>query len=134
MDTKSLTKQVRQFVQDNYKYPDIDEYTAQAVVPLYHENGDRLEIFLSIKDRYQDYYRICDFGATLKRLNQTFQIDTDHKKQILANILASNCATEDNGNIYIQVAPGAIHLGIHHYARLVHQIMSMRFMGNPYNI
>lgn len=74
---------------------EIQPNVMRLYAPFFHEDGDMLSIYLQLsKDGTQ--VRIRDFGNTLMRVSYTFDIDSDNKKSILANIINSNnCQLED---------------------------------------
>lgn len=47
----------------------------QMIAPLYHEDGDMIEIFLENLYGNDTPIRICDHGMTIMRLSYNFDID-----------------------------------------------------------
>ena len=49
----------------------------QLIVPILHEDGDMVDIYLQDSPRGPGDVRICDFELTLMRLSYTHDINTD---------------------------------------------------------
>ena len=64
----------------------------QLVAPLFHEDGDMMDIFLDVPKNGapspQGRIRVSDHGLTLMRLSYTFEIDTHNKQKIFHRILS----------------------------------------------
>lgn len=87
------------------------ENILQVFAPLYHADGDMMDIFLSeIPER--NLIRLSDYGLTLMRLSYSFDIDTPNKEKIFNKILAENSIQNENGNLYIDVQPEYIYHGL----------------------
>ena len=54
----------------------------QLIAPLYHDDGDMMDIFLEATNGKQERIRICDHGMTLMRLSYSFELDTPNKERI----------------------------------------------------
>ena len=59
----------------------------QLLAPLYHEDGDMMEIYLEPRNGGEERVRICDHGMTLMRLSYSFDLDTPNKERIFQKIL-----------------------------------------------
>ena len=55
----------------------------QLIVPILHEDGDMIDIYLQKSPRGDGYVRICDFGMTLMRLSYSYEINTPSKKKLI---------------------------------------------------
>ena len=62
----------------------------QLIVPILHEDGDMLDIYLQDSPLSDDYVRVCDYGLTLMRLSYTFDLTTDSQQRIFDSILVNN--------------------------------------------
>lgn len=101
------------------------ESILQVFAPLYHADGDMMDIFISeIPNR--EIIRISDYGMTLMRLSYSFEIDTPNKEKIFDKILAENSIRNENGNLFIDVKPEYIYHGLMQFAQAVSKITSMR--------
>lgn len=80
----------------------------QVHAPLFHEDGDMLDIF--VEPTGDDTLRVCDYGMTLMRLSYNFDLDTDNKQRIFAELIKKNNVEFDerDGNIYIEATPESL--------------------------
>lgn len=115
-----LKEQFNQRLQLVDKRPGI----AQLIVPLFHEDGDMVDIFL--EGLGGDRVRICDYGMTLMRLSYEYEVDTPNKQRILAKILSENGLKEEDGNLYIETSPDRLYPAVMQFAQAVAKVGSMR--------
>lgn len=101
------------------------ENILQVFAPLYHADGDMMDIFLS-EFPHKGIVRISDYGLTLMRLSYSFDIDTPNKEKIFNKILAENSLQNENGNLYIDVKPEYVYHGLMQFAQAVSKITNMR--------
>ena len=98
----------------------------QLVVPLYHEDGDMLDIFLEQAPSDGGRIRISDCGMTLMRLSYSFELNTPAKERIFQRILSENCVSEENGTMFIDAAPQSICPALLQFAQTVAKVSNMR--------
>jgi len=101
------------------------ENVLQVFAPLYHADGDMMDIFLSELPK-RKLIRISDYGLTLMRLSYSFDIDTPNKEKIFNKILAENSIQNENGNLFIDVKPDYIYHGLMQFAQAISKITNMR--------
>lgn len=101
----------------------------QLVAPLYHEDGDMVDIFLEPCGRngIQDRIRVSDHGMTLMRLSYNFDIDTPNKEKIFERILRENRIDEENGNLFVDTSPEGLYPAVLQFAQTVAKIGNMQF-------
>jgi len=97
----------------------------QLYLPIYHEDGDMIDIFIVPIDGNK--YELCDFGQTLMRLSYSYEIDTPNKETILQRILSENKLTEEDGNIKMETNANTIFTDIMHITQAYAKIGSMRY-------
>jgi hypothetical protein len=97
----------------------------QLYVPLYHEDGDMVDIFLESKNGNENI-RVCDHGMTLMRLSYSFDVDTSNKERIFNKMLSENHVYEDNGNLYIDSKPENLYPTVLQFAQTVAKVSNMR--------
>lgn len=115
-----LKEQFNQRLQLVDKRPGI----SQLIVPLFHEDGDMVDIFL--EGLGGERVRICDYGMTLMRLSYEYEVDTANKRRILAKILSENGLKEEDGNLYIETSPDRLYPAVMQFAQAVAKVGSMR--------
>ena len=69
----------------------------QLILPIHHEDGDMVEIYLADSPKGEEYVRICDYGLTLMRLSYTYEISTPTRQQIFDSILINNGISNEEG-------------------------------------
>jgi len=99
----------------------------QVVAPLFHEDGDMVDIFLDVaKTREQGHVRISDYGMTLMRLSYSYEIDTPTKRKVLEKILSENGVTDDNGLLYLEAPRDNVYPSLMQFAQTVAKVSSMQ--------
>src|ERR1700749_1325383 len=74
----------------------------QVIAPLFHEDGDMVDIFLDVSPNGSAPIRISDHGMSLMRLSYSYEIDTPAKQKIFSRMLSENGVSEDRGRLYIE--------------------------------
>ncbi len=98
----------------------------QIVAPLFHEDGDMIDIFLDMPELSGGKIRVNDHGMTLMRLSYAYEVDTPNKRKILSRILAENGVTEDRGRLYMDSEPERIYPAILQFAQTVAKVGNMQ--------
>lgn len=96
----------------------------QLILPLYHEDGDMIDIFIEEKN---GELILSDYGMTLMRLSYSYELDTPNKESIFQRILSENKLEEENGNIYFHSKKETLYSDIMHVTQTYMKIGSMRF-------
>ena len=121
-----LREQFGDFVRMEEKRPNIQ----QVFAPLYHEDGDMMDIFLDLpKDAdltSARKIRLSDYGMTLMRLSYTFDIDTPNKDKIFHRIISENEVNEENGILYIETDAKSLYPSLMQFAQVVGKVCNMR--------
>jgi hypothetical protein len=98
----------------------------QLLAPLYHEDGDMMEIYLEPRNGGEERVRICDHGMTLMRLSYSFDLDTPNKERIFQKILAENHVSEENGNLFVEAKPESLYPAVLQFAQTVAKVSNMQ--------
>lgn len=98
----------------------------QLIAPLYHEDGDMIDIFLEQQNGGRPPIRVCDHGMTLMRLSYSFDVDTPNKERILQQILSENRVHEENGNLFLETAPESLYPTVLQFAQTVAKVSNMQ--------
>lgn len=96
----------------------------QLIIPLYHEDGDMIDIFIEKKD---NELQLCDYGLTLMRLSYSYEIDTPNKETIFQKIILENRLSEVDGNICYPTKKDTLYSDIMHVSQAFMKIGSMRY-------
>ncbi|MBM4388728.1 MAG: DUF1828 domain-containing protein [Deltaproteobacteria bacterium] len=98
----------------------------QLIAPLYHEDGDMVDIYLEVPENGGDRIRICDFGMTLMRLSCSFELDTPNKERIFQRILSENHLSEEKGNLFLETRADYLCPSVLQFAQGVAKVGNMR--------
>jgi hypothetical protein len=74
----------------------------QVYAPIFHEDGDMVDLFLDLPTNVNAPVRVSDHGLTLMKLSYNFDLDTPNKKRLFSKIVSENGVTEDDGQLYIE--------------------------------
>ena len=100
----------------------------KVLVPFFYEDGDMYDIFIEELQGTKQI-RISDYGLTLMKLSYSFEIDTDHKQEVLETIILQNRAQIDNGMIYLDVFPHQLDVGINQFSQVISKVTNMDIIG-----
>lgn len=95
----------------------------QLQAPLYHEDGDMIDIYLEKTSDNQ--IRVSDHGMTLMRLSYTFEIDTENKQRIFNEILSRNQVENESGRLSVVASEETIVPAILHFAQTVGKVSNL---------
>lgn len=98
----------------------------QLVAPLFHEDGDMVDIYLEPTNGGQERIRICDHGMTLMRLSYNFDIDSPNKERIFQRILSENRIREEKGNLFLDTKPESLYPSVMQFAQAVAKVSNMQ--------
>ncbi len=99
----------------------------QLIVPIFHEDGDMVDIYLQESPQGEAYVRLCDLGMALMRLSYSYDLNTDARRRIFDDILINNRVVNDDGNLRLDVPVGALYEGIMQFAGCVQKVCNMRY-------
>lgn len=99
----------------------------QLIIPILHEDGDMVDVYIQESPLGDEYVRICDYGLTLMRLSYSFNVSTPARQQVLDSILINNQVENDNGNLYIETPIHLLHKSVLQFTGCVQKVCSMRY-------
>ena len=102
----------------------------QLVVPILHEDGDMVDIYLDDSPLGDGHVRLCDFGMALMRLSYTFDVSTRTREDIFESILINNRVGNHEGNLYLDIPIGQLYEGILQFAGCIQKVCNMRYWGH----
>jgi hypothetical protein len=100
----------------------------QVVAPLFHEDGDMLDIFIDLPKNTGETLQISDHGLTLMRLSYSFEVDTPTKEKVLSRILSENGVEELNGRLFINTRPETLYPDLMQFAQTIAKVCNMRIL------
>jgi hypothetical protein len=119
---KNLKGQYNNFFTIKEKRPDI----FQIFAPLYHADGDMMDMFIDNTSMGPEKVRFSDFGMTLMRLSYTYDVDTSNKEKILNKILEEGHIQNENGKLFIDAEKENAYPVLMQFAQTIGKITNMR--------
>ena len=101
----------------------------QLIVPILHEDGDMVDIYIQDSPMGHGFIRICDFGMTLMRLSYTYEINTNARQRIFESILENNRVANDQGNLYLDSPVETLYESLLQFAGCAQKVCNMRYWG-----
>ncbi|QNI31497.1 DUF1828 domain-containing protein [Alloacidobacterium dinghuense] len=98
----------------------------QVLAPLFHEDGDMIDVFIDLPSSPNSEIRITDHGLTLMRLSYVYDIDTPTKRKIFNRILSENGVKEEHGRLFIESSPEYIYPAFMQFAQTVAKVSNMQ--------
>jgi hypothetical protein len=84
----------------------------QVLAPLFHEDGDMVDIFIDEPRSGSNRVRISDHGMTLMRLTYSYDLATENKRRIFNRILSENQVSKQDGRLYVDAEPERLYPAI----------------------
>lgn len=98
----------------------------QVFAPLFHEDGDMIDMFLDLPSNGGQNVRITDHGLTVMRLSYGYELDTPNKLRIFHRILSENDVQEQNGTLFVDTTWESLYPAILQFAQTVAKVSSMQ--------
>ena len=127
MDFDKAISLLRERTQNGFDVYERRPGNRQLIVPILHEDGDMVDIYLRDSPQGENYARICDFGMALMRLSYTYEINSPARERIFDSILINNGVRNEGGNLYLDVAAEMLYEGVLQFAGCVQKVCNMRY-------
>lgn len=98
----------------------------QVIAPLFHEDGDMLDIFIDLPKGDLAPIRVSDHGLTLMRLSYSYDVETPARQKVLARILSENGVSEERGRFYIETTTDRLYPALLQFAQTIAKVSSMQ--------
>jgi hypothetical protein len=98
----------------------------QVFAPLFHEDGDMIDMFLDLPPDGGRTVRVGDHGLTVMRLSYSYELDTPNKLRIFHRILSENGVQEQNGALFIDATWESLYPAILQFAQTVARVSNMQ--------
>ena len=98
----------------------------QVFAPLFHEDGDMIDMFLDLPPDGGRTVRVSDHGLTVMRLSYSYELDTPNKRRIFHRILSENGVQEQNGALFIDATWESLYPAILQFAQTVARVSNMQ--------
>ncbi len=127
MDLESITRALQQRLVAGFDVYERRPGNYQLIIPICHEDGDMVDVYLQDSPKGEGYARICDFGMTLMRLSYTFDVSTPTRQQLLDSILANNGVSNENGNLYLDTSVSRLYESMLQFVGCAQKVCTMRY-------
>jgi hypothetical protein len=97
----------------------------QLICPLYHEDGDMVDIYLKKIDKNR--IRISDYGMTVMRLSYTYDLNTENKMKIFNQVICENNIQVDNGVLFFDSDIANLFSSIMHFSQVTAKVSNMKY-------
>ena len=99
----------------------------QLIIPIFHEDGDMVDVYIEDSPKGEGHVRICDFGMALMRLSYAFQVSTPARERILDSILINNAVERSDGNLYLDAPIDHLYERILQFTGCILKVCNMRY-------
>ena len=99
----------------------------QLIVPILHEDGDMVDIYVQDSPKGDGYVRLCDFGMALMRLSYSFDVSTPSRERIQESLLINNGVNRGDGGLYLDAPIGVVYESVLQFAGCVQKVCNMRY-------
>ena len=127
MDIHSVRESLNHILTSGFDLYERRPDNHQLILPIHHEDGDMVEIYLEDSPMGEKYVRICDYGLTLMRLSYTYEISSPTRQQIFDSILFNNGIKCEEGNLYLDAPLDRLYEGILQFAGCAQKVCNMRY-------
>lgn len=101
----------------------------QLIVPMLHEDGDMVDIYIQDSPNMEGNIQICDYGMTLMRLSCVYEVNSETRHKIFDSILINNGVENNNGNLCLDSPINLLYESILQFAGCVQKVCNMRYWG-----
>jgi len=99
----------------------------QLSVPIRHEDGDMVDIYLEESPLGGDHVRICDHGLTMMRLSCTLDVNTPKRRRVLESIVHNNEVGYTDGILFLDAHTDRLYEGLLQFAGCAQKVCNMRY-------
>lgn len=98
----------------------------QLVIPIFHEDGDTVDVYVERCPERSEWFRISDCGMTLMRLSCSFDINSPTRENIYNTILSQNKVQDKDGLLYAESSPEMLYQNVMQFIGCQQKILNMR--------
>lgn len=119
-----LEEQLEKFFRDKIKVGKISSQKYPIAVPMYKVGSGLYEIYLIVTNDGRFY--LSDEGATLKELDQIFELSEPDVIKNLVAILKQYGCRKEGSNIIIDCTPKNIHMNLSYLIQAISFMLNMK--------
>jgi hypothetical protein len=98
----------------------------QLILPVYHEDGDMVDVYIKVCSDNKEKIRILDCGMTLMKLSYTYDINSPSKENIFNTILNQSGIFNQDGELYLDTSAEFVYQNIMQFVGCQQKILNMR--------
>ena len=106
-------------------YPRREDFF-QLILPVYHEDGDMVDVYIKTCPDDKEKIRIFDCGMTLMKLSYTYDINSPSKENIFNTILNQSGISNQDGELYLNTSAEFVYQNIMQFVGCQQKILNMR--------
>lgn len=95
----------------------------QMIVPLFHEDGDMLDIYVAESPKGDEFVRVCDFGMTLMRVDDL----SPETERTLRSVLINGGVERGDDGLHLDAPVESAYKGALQFASCVQRICAMKY-------
>ena len=95
-------------------------------LPIYHDDGDMIDVYLQDIPGNDKFIRICDFGMAAIKLAASFDLASPQNIAVFNAIRKDAGLKNDNGNLYMEVSKVGLFKNIMKFVGGVQKISAMK--------
>lgn len=96
----------------------------QIFLPIFYPDGDMMDMFIRVNE--DGSITLCDCGLTLMRLSYAIDLESsEHKKNLLADILRTSGAYDDDGEICLNTTKEMLFNNIMQFSQIITNVINM---------
>jgi len=99
----------------------------QLSPPLFHEDGDQVEVYLTANEADSDSLLLTDYGATAMRLSYRYELDTETRHEIFERIVRENRMESTEGVLLLEVKLEELYSGMMQFAQTAAKVSTMSY-------
>ena len=99
----------------------------QVVLPIYHTDGDMIDLYLEESPQGNEYIRINDFGMTFMRLSYTYKITKRFRQKITKQIADNTDIQEEKECFYLDSTLITVNQNILSFANRIETVLLSPF-------
>jgi hypothetical protein len=131
-----MTQQILSIVQENFNHK-INIYPRreglhQLILPIYYDDGDMIDIYLTSCPDHKEKIRILDCGMTLMKLSYTDETESSVNEKKLHELLYQHSISNNEGNLYMDTSKEFIYQNIMQFIGCQQRIYDLRLSGNEF--
>lgn len=100
----------------------------QVYAPVFHEDGDMIDLFIDLPNASRRTTKISDHGLTLMKLSYDFDLDTDNKRRLLNKIINENGISEKSGELFVEAEANSVLPAFLQMSQVIAKVTNLQYL------